>query len=77
MQEIDKSETVEVTVKIPKQIIEFIEAYSKFSGLNIEQYLADTIINFALGHSENCSNPTWQPKDIFAKYNLSQIEEDR
>jgi len=66
-------EEIEVKLKVPKPLLDFLNALREFAGLNPEAYLERTLIFGVLADLENVETSLWDPKNIKEKYGISSI----
>ena len=70
------TEYVEVQIKVPKYIYEFVEALANFSRTKIEQFWETELID-TVKSTIDCISGNYVDKDILIeRYNLKQILED-
>jgi len=62
-----KQETVEVTLKLPKAIVDFLKAM----GVDVEEYLTRTIVDNVEADLE--ADTFYYPKQLVEKHNLMPV----
>ena len=69
----EKPELVELTVKVPKPIIDYVAALCEFSGANPEEFWTSEIISVIEALVDNYGRPYVEKSQIMEKYSLNKI----
>lgn len=67
-----EQEFVEMTIKVPKNVADFLRDVAKLSGLNVAEYLRDCVIKSLLADVDTMPDetPFWDLETLKAKYRL-------
>ena len=71
-----KKEHVEVTVKLPKRLVDFLEAKKEITDMTVKEYLERAIIQSVGADLEAKDTFVPQPEEIIEKYRLKDILKD-
>jgi len=69
----EKPELVELTVRVPKPILDYVAALCQFSGCNPDEFWTQEILSIIDSLIDVCGAPYTEKGWIMQKYGLSKI----
>ena len=71
-----KTEHVEVTLRLPKRLVDFLEAKEEITDMTVKEYLERAIIQSVGADLEARDTFVPQPEEFIEKYGLKDILKD-
>ena len=69
----EEAEYDQITVKVPRAVVKFLEALTQFSGIDFEEYLKECIVFKVLADVKDYEGQLWKPQTIIDKYQLEHL----